>query len=327
MQSKSHAIDNGPRRIAIATDAWLPQVNGVVTTLGKTKEELEKTGHTVLMLVPDLSKPGKYVQDNLKLEFFPGRRVVRQLKDFNPDYIHVATEGTVGLAARNYSMRSGKPFSTAFHTRHDQYVVERFGAAALEVARGYLRWFHAPSSAVMATTPSMRAELEAMGLKRVVLWPRGVDTTRFRPQAEGDADPFAPYKRGGMRIVGLHSRVDPEKNLPAFLDLDLPNVKKVVIGDGKDLLMLRARYPDALFTGKKLGDELVKHVAALDVFVFPSKSDTFGLVLLEAAACGVPVAAYPVPGPIDVLGKYPVPAIGENPRKTNAAPLPASTMI
>lgn len=280
-------------KISIVTDAWRPQINGVVTTLLRTAECLAELGHKIEFITPlefrTVPCPG-YAE--IRLSLFPARRVVRRLDELQPDAVHIATEGPLGLAARRYCLRNGVSFTTSYHTRFPEYIRAR---APIPVALTYawLRRFHAPAQRVMVATDSLYRELRARGFRNLAFWPRGVDTGLFKPYGKDFLD--AP------RPISLYmGRVAVEKNIEAFLKLDLPGTK-VVVGGGPDLDMLRRRYPDACFTGYKTGEELARHLAAADVFVFPSRTDTFGLVLLEAMASGVPVAAYPVMGPVDVI--------------------------
>jgi glycosyltransferase involved in cell wall biosynthesis len=220
---------------------------------------------------------------------------------FHPDAIHIATEGTLGMSARAICIKRKIPFTTSFHTRFPEYVHARFPFISEKTVYRFLRWFHDPADAMMVATPSLEAELRAHGFHNLKIWSRGVDVDTFRP-IEGASLPFA-------KPIWLYvGRIAIEKNIEAFLRLDLPGTK-VVVGDGPARAQLSRDYPDVKFLGPKTGDDLVRHYAASDVFVFPSLTDTFGLVLLEALACGVPVAAYPVLGPKDVIGGAPVAAL------------------
>lgn len=280
-------------RIAIATDAWEPQVNGVVTTLRETRDQLTRQGHKVLMITAQgrrtLACP---TYPEIRLALFQGRRIARELDAFDPDSVHIATEGTIGLAARRYCIKRGIPFTTAYHTQLPEYVRARF-PIPISWSVAVMRWFHKPAVCTMVPTESMRRTLLERGFENVVIWSRGVKTEVFRPEDPVDYDLDGP--------VWLYfGRVAVEKNIEAFLDLSLPGTK-VVIGDGPDRERLETAYPDCRFLGYKFGRDLARHVAGADVFVFPSRTDTFGVVMLEAMACGVPVAAYPVTGPIDVV--------------------------
>lgn len=282
-------------KVMIVTDAWLPQVNGVVRTLRTTRREMETMGHQVEILSPlefhTLPCP---TYPDIRLSVFPGRGVDRRIRDYAPQALHIATEGPLGLAARRYALKHHLPFTTAYHTRFPEYVHARTGIPLAWTYR-FLRWFHLPAHAVMAPTPAVKNDLQTYGFNNVVLWSRGVDLDVFRVQASHRLDTERPI----FLYVG---RVAVEKNVEAFLQLDLPG-SKWVVGDGPALSALRAKYPQAHYLGVLKQPELAKVYAAADVFVFPSKTDTFGLVLLEAMACGLPVAAYPVTGPIDVLGE------------------------
>lgn len=279
-------------RICIATDAWIPQVNGVVRTLTETERRLRKMGHEVFMLTPEkfATVPcPTYREIRLAWSLWD---VARLMRDFEPHAVHIATEGPIGIAVRGWCLREGFPFTSSFTTRFPEYVHSRCGIPPELLYQG-LRWFHLHSSAVMVATASLRDELRDRGFQNLARWSRGVDTTLFRPSETKRAIPSRPV----FLYVG---RVAVEKNLPAFLDLDLPGSKRVV-GTGPDLETLRKAYPAAEFPGPLSGLELARAYAEADVFVFPSKTDTFGIVMLEALACGTPVAAYPVTGPRDIL--------------------------
>lgn len=280
-------------RIAIATDAWTPQVNGVVTTLRCVGECLRAAGHEVRFLTPQLFRTIPCpTYPEIRLALAGRRRLARLLEAFQPEAIHIATEGPVGHAVRWYCLRRGLPFTTSYHTQFPQYLRLRF-PVPLAASYAYLRRFHRPAARTLVATESVRRELIRHGFEHVVLWNRGVDSSLFRPRSKdfiADARPVAMY-------VG---RVAVEKNLEDFLRLELPG-SKYVVGDGPDLAMLRRKYPDVRFVGCQEGEVLASYIAAADVFVFPSRTDTFGLAMLEAMAAGVPVAAYPVTGPLDVV--------------------------
>ncbi|WP_224044976.1 glycosyltransferase family 4 protein, partial [Paraburkholderia unamae] len=281
-------------KVMIVTDAWEPQVNGVVRTLKNTTRELIALGHQVDMLTPlEFRTMPCPTYPEIKLSLFPKRHLRERVSAFGPDAIHIATEGPLGLAARRYAIDHDLPFTTAYHTRFPEYVQARFGIPLAATYR-FLRWFHKPSLAVMAPTPVVKTDLEKFGFTNVVLWTRGVDLDIFRPMESKVLNTARPI----FLYVG---RVAVEKNVEAFLKLDLPG-SKWVCGEGPALAELKSRYPQANYLGVLNQPELAKVYAAADVFVFPSRTDTFGLVLLEALACGTPVAAYPVTGPIDVLG-------------------------
>ena len=294
-------------KIMIITDAWEPQVNGVVRTLKQTRAELLRMGHTVELITPNFFKsiPCPTYPD-IALSLFPGKEVARRIKAFAPDAMHIATEGPLGLSARAYAVKNKLPFSTAYHTRFPEYVKART-AIPLAVTYAFIRWFHGPSMAIMAPTAVVKADLEQYGLKNVVLWSRGVDLDIFKDHESKVLNTAHPI----FLYVG---RVAIEKNINAFLELDLPG-SKWVVGDGPALSVIREKFPEVNYLGVLQQEELAKVYAAADVFVFPSKTDTFGLVLLEAMACGTPVAAYPVTGPIDVLGDSTAGAMHEDLQK------------
>ncbi len=286
-------------RILIVTDAWYPQVNGVVRTLTAMRDELGRLGDEVHMLTPQgfTSVPCPTYPE-IRLAMVRPRHIAKLVERFLPCVIHIATEGPLGLAARRFCRRRALPYTTAFHTRFPEYIEARFRIPAGWIYP-LMRWFHGRSSTVMAPTPTVVGNLEERGFKNVRLWGRGVDTDLFKP------GPKAPVPGPGPVLLYV-GRVAVEKNIGAFLDLDVTG-SKVVVGDGPMTGDLRKRYPDTQFVGAKHGAELVSYYNAADVFVFPSLTDTFGLVMLEALACGVPVAAYPVMGPRDVITD---PAVG-----------------
>ena len=281
-------------RIMIITDAWEPQVNGVVRTLKSTRRELERMGHTVDILSPlEFKTLPCPTYPDIRLSLGAKRQTQRRIEAFNPDALHIATEGPLGLAARRWAIKHQFPYTTAYHTRFPEYVHARL-RIPLSWTYRYLRWFHGKAKAVMAPTHVVKADLNHYGFTNVVLWGRGVELDIFRPRN---------MRRLGTRppIFLYVGRVAVEKNIGAFLDLDLPG-SKWVAGEGPALASLRAKYPDTNFMGALSQEELAEVYSSADVFVFPSKTDTFGLVLLEAMACGLPVAAYPVTGPLDVIG-------------------------
>jgi 1,2-diacylglycerol 3-alpha-glucosyltransferase/glucuronosyltransferase len=289
-------------RLLIFTDAWAPQVNGVVRTLETLGRDLEALGCEVRYATPQ----GRFTvplptYPEIRLALFPRRSLERMIDEFAPDAIHIATEGTIGLSARAICRARGLSFTTSFHTRFPEYVHARFPLVPKQFVYRFLRWFHGPATAMMVATPSLKQELEANGFRNVRIWARGVDVAQFRPIPGASL----PFPHPIWLSVG---RIAVEKNIETFLKLDLPGTK-VIIGDGPARSSLARAYPDARFLGPKSGEELVRHYAASDVFVFPSLTDTFGLVMLEALACGVPVAAFPVQGPIDVLGDAPIAAL------------------
>lgn len=284
-------------RIAICTDAWHPQVNGVVRSLAMTVTQLVERGHAVELVTPDqfrtLPLPG---YSEIRLALAPRFGTRRTLAAFAPDIVHIATEGPIGWSARRWCLTNGVPFTSAFHTRFPDYAAMRTGLDA-ERFWPLMRRFHAGSRAVLVSTPSLGAELAARGLSQWRLWSRGIDRALFRP-GHAPLPELAALPGPIMLYVG---RVSAEKNLPAFLDAPVTGTK-VVVGDGPELERLRQRYPEVRFTGALAGETLARAYCSADVFVFPSRTDTFGLVLIEALACGLPVAAFPVPGPLDVIG-------------------------
>jgi len=283
-------------KILIVTDAWEPQVNGVVRTLKSTRRELEKMGHVVDLLTPlEFRTVPCPTYPEIRLSLWPGRHVAERIRGSAPDAIHIATEGPLGLAARAHAIRHRLPFTTAYHTRFPEYVRARFGVP-LSITYRFFRWFHGKAEAVLVPTRVVKDDLEAFGFApdRVVMWSRGVELDLFKPGPSMAHDLTRPI----FLYVG---RVAVEKNIEAFLALDLPG-SKWVAGEGPLLAKLKAEHPGVRFTGVLGQVELASLYNAADVFVFPSRTDTFGLVLLEALACGCPVAAYPVTGPIDVIG-------------------------
>jgi len=278
----------------LATDAWEPQVNGVVTTLKRTIEECEKLGHHFKIVEYNqfkcMSWPD-YPEVKLALGCFEEVREI--IQDYEPDAIHIATEGPVGFAARRVCQEWKLPFTTSYHTKFPEYISARL-PVPLGVGYAVMRWFHKPSGRVMVATPTLQKDLEARGFRNISPWTRGVDTVLFRPGLEPI---FGDVKRPVMTYVG---RVAVEKNIEAFLKVDLPGTK-VVVGGGPLVEELKVRYPEAIFTGPRFGEELARSYADSDVFVFPSLTDTFGLVIIEAMATGTPVAAFPAHGPIDII--------------------------
>ncbi|MEP1441782.1 MAG: glycosyltransferase family 1 protein [Hyphomicrobiales bacterium] len=281
-------------KIVIVTDAWYPQVNGVVRTLERTVSELTAMGHETHVVSPQpfytIPCP-TYPEIRLSLTTASG--VGSEIEKHNPDHIHIATEATLGAAARYYCQSNGRPFTTSYHTRFPEYVNARF-PIPISWTYAYLRNFHNSGNGCMVATPSLRRDLAAQGFTKLVPWTRGVDSTLYHPDKRTDLGFDGPVQL----YVG---RVAVEKNIEAFLESKVAGTK-VVIGDGPARHELEDKYPDVKFVGAKFGDELARYYASADVFVFPSKTDTFGIVMLEALASGVPVAGYPVMGPIDVIG-------------------------
>ncbi len=284
-------------RIAIASDAWMPQVNGVVRTLSTTVGNLKQRGHSIEMITPDrfltVPMPG---YKEIRLAVAPRFGVRRTLSAFHPDIVHIATEGPIGWSARAWCLAHDKIFTTAFHTRFPDYASVRTGLSP-DRFWPIMRRFHQPSSAVLAATGSLMAELQERGIGSTKLWSRGVDTTVFNPD-QPPHPKLADLPRPIFLSVG---RVAKEKNLEAFLRFTVPG-SKVVIGGGPALEELRRAFPEAHFMGPMQGAELASAYATADTFVFPSLTDTFGLVMIEALASGVPVAAFPVAGPLDIVG-------------------------
>jgi glycosyltransferase involved in cell wall biosynthesis len=280
-------------RLLLVTDAWAPQVNGVVVTLRNTIACLRRLGHEVHVLSPEgfrtIPMPS---YPEIPLAVLPGAGVARRFREVEPDTVHIATEGPLGIAARAHCLAHGLAFTTAYHTCFPEYVRSRFGVP-LAWTYAWLRRFHGPSSAVLVSTRAIRDLLDHRGFAHLAEWTRGVDLDLFRPGEER----FREYARPVFTYVG---RLAVEKDLPAFLRLDLPGTK-LVVGDGPERARLQRRFAHAVFVGAKAGAELASFYRRSDVLVFPSRTDTFGLVMLEAMACGTPVAAFPVRGPIDVV--------------------------
>ncbi|WP_108880110.1 glycosyltransferase [Anderseniella sp. Alg231-50] len=283
-------------RILLVTDAWHPQVNGVVRTLTRTMQGLEDKGHEVMCLTPDGARTIPMpTYPEIRLALVTPAEVSRRISGFAPDCVHIATEGPLGWMARRHCLKHNMAFTTSFHSRFPEMLVNRLPIPGLErLAYALLRRFHAPAAATLVPTPTVTRRLGDLGFSNLKTWTRGVDTDLFKPH-QGDV--FEGLARPVMLCAG---RVAVEKNIEAFLQTDLPGTK-VVVGDGPQLAELKQRYPDTVFTGYRTGDDLARTLSSADVFVFPSKTDTFGLVMLEALACGVPVAAFPVEGPIDVI--------------------------
>jgi 3-deoxy-D-manno-octulosonic-acid transferase/glycosyltransferase involved in cell wall biosynthesis len=290
-------------KLLIISDAWHPQVNGVVRTLEATIAELQRMGHEVEVVGPEktLTSFPAPTYPEIRLEFFAGSRLKKILDRFEPDYIHISTEGPLGMAMRRLCLRHRRPFSTAYHTCFPEYLERRvpfpFQKTVKLLTYQAMKLFHAPSGCVMVATPTIEALLRKRKIKRIKRWSRGVNLSLFKPYGK-ELEAYRDLPRPIYIYVG---RVAVEKNLEVFLDADLPG-SKVIIGDGPDMDAFKQKYIDVRFLGKRTGEDLARHYAAADVFVFPSKTDTFGLVLLEALACGIPVAAYPVQGPVDILG-------------------------
>lgn len=280
-------------KIAIVTDAWFPQINGVVRTIKTTVDHLSKKGHQFRIInaahFVSFPLPG---YPEIRLALFPKAKLTRMLDEFQPDAIHIATEGTLGFAARKYCLKRKLRFSTAYHTRFPEYVRLR-APVPLSWLYAVVRRFHNAADVTMVATDSLKKELQYHGFRNLKPWSRGVDTDLFRRRPKLSL----PGQRPMLLYVG---RVAVEKNIEKFLSLDIPGTK-YIIGDGPATAMLKKKYPDTQFLGYKTGEDLAHHVASADVMVFPSETDTFGLVIIEAMAAGVPVAAYPVTGPKDII--------------------------
>ncbi|MBP7951968.1 MAG: glycosyltransferase family 1 protein [Sphingorhabdus sp.] len=304
---------NAPFRIALATDAWLPQVNGVVRTLTETTNRMVARGFEVELITPaqfaTVPCPG---YSEIRLAMAPRFGARKLLRAFQPDIVHIATEGPIGWSVRRWCLKYGVPFTSAFHTRFPDYAAVRTGLSP-DRFWPLMRYFHAPSRAILAATPRLMDELAQRGIPQSRLWQRGIDARIFRRGLTPHPD-LANLPRPIMLSVG---RVAVEKNLDAFLSAPVAGTK-VIVGAGPGLKAMQEKYPDAVFTGMLSGAQLASAYAAADVFVFPSLTDTFGLVMIEALACGVPVAGYPVPGPLDIVGPN-----GRGPNDALASPVGA----
>lgn len=301
--------------ILIVTDAWHPQINGVVRSLERTAAELELMGVRVEFLTPQAFKTlpcPTYPEIRLSLTYTG--QVRRMIAEFNCDHLHIATEGPLGLMAASVARKNDEPFTTSYHTRFPEYVSARL-PVPLSWSYSWLRRFHNSGAGCMVATRSLDDDLHKRGFVNLMRWSRGVDEEQFKPFDSSVLPEDLP--RPIFMNVG---RVAVEKNIEAFLDLELPGTK-VVVGEGPQLENLKRDYPDVYFTGAKVGEDLARHYASADVFVFPSLTDTFGNVLLEALACGVPVAAYPVMGPLDVIGTTGAGVLSEDLREAALAAL------
>ncbi|MEM7461094.1 MAG: glycosyltransferase family 1 protein [Pseudomonadota bacterium] len=285
-------------KILFVTDAWRPQINGVVRTLEELIRELQAFGFEIETITPDqfmtVPTPG---YPEIRLALVLSGMLRRRIEEVNPDHIHIATEGPLGTAARSACLRTRRTFTSSYHTRFPEYLRARV-PIPLAWTYAWLRRFHNSGTACLVATRSIADDLESRGFNNVVPWTRGVDHDLFKPRKQSELGIGLDWKRPVFVNVG---RVSVEKNLEAFLSLDLPGTK-LIVGDGPARNMLEKKYPEAIFAGAKSGLELAKYYNAADVFVFPSLTDTFGNVLLEALASGLPVAAFPVPGPLDVIG-------------------------
>lgn len=280
-------------KFALVTDAWMPQVNGVVRTWTQVVRQLEGLGHRVLVIHPGLFRTvaaPKYPE--IRLAVFAGAKVVSLLDDFEPNAIHVATEGPLGLACRAYCSERNLPFTTSYHTQYPRYLSIYYRVPEALTWK-LIKWFHQAAARTLVPTRLVAEELQSQGFANTIVWSRGVDIKVFKPRGKDALDLPRP-------IFLTASRIAPEKNIEAFLEMELPG-SKVVVGDGQARAALQRRHPEVHFTGYQFGEDLARLYSAADVFVFPSRTDTFGVTMLEANACGVPVAAYPVTGPIDVV--------------------------
>ncbi len=311
-------VGPGPTRLLMVSDAWTPQVNGVVRTVATVADMLRRTGDTVDVIGPDRfpTMPMPSYRE-IRLALLPRRRLRRMVDAFAPTTVHIATEGPLGWSMRRLCIRRGWPFTTSFHTRFPEYLQARTRLPP-RFAWAVLRRFHNAGAGTFAATPTLMHELQGRGFAHVLAWTRGVDLALFNDLGARDAFPGLP------RPIFLYAgRVAVEKNIEAFLALDLPGTK-VVVGDGPQRAELAARFPAAHFAGWRIGADLAAAYRAADVFVFPSRTDTFGLVLLEAMACGTPVAAYPVQGPVDVLAGTKAAVMDHDLRRACLAALPLS---
>ena len=281
-------------KVVIATDAWKPQMNGVVTTLSTLGDILEAHGNQVKYITPlDFKSIPLPTYSEIRLSLFPNRKAAKMINEFQPDAIHIATEGPLGRAVRRFCKRRNYPFTTSFHTRFAEYTHERF-KFPIKWGYSFLKNFHNSGDTMMVATPGLMAELDERGFERMKLWARGVDTKKFHPVK---SDLYKDLKGPIFLYVG---RIAVEKSIEDFLGADLPGTK-VVVGAGPQEAELRPKYPDVQWLGPKFNEDLVEAYGNADVFVFPSRTDTFGLVNVEALATGVPVAAYPVRGPLEIL--------------------------
>jgi glycosyltransferase involved in cell wall biosynthesis len=302
-----------PRKVLTITDAWHPQVNGVIRSIERTGEELMRRGIEAVYVTPEGFRTFPMpTYEEIRLSLTTSGPVYKLIEAADADAIHIATEGPLGVIGRRWCVRNKVPFSTAYHTQFPEYLKAR-APVPLAWTYAFMRWFHGPATACLVGTPYLLELLQKRGFTNARLWPKGVDTTLFNPDKADQINLPKPI----FLYVG---RVAVEKNIEAFLKLDLPGTK-LVVGGGPSLDEYKQKYPNATFLGPKVGLELARLYASADAFVFPSRTDTFGLVLLEALASGTPVAAYPVTGPIDVIGDAPVGVLDEDLRKAALAAL------
>lgn len=300
-------------RVLVVTDAWRPQINGVVRSLEALIVAAPKYEMEISLIFPGMFRTFALpTYPEIRLAFPSARRIARMIRQLAPDCIHIATEGPLGLAAQRACKKNGWRFSTAYHTRFPEYLAERRLAPASLIYR-LMKRFHSGSEAILVATKALEDDLRRRGFQNLVRWTRGVDTNLFRPSKKRLRDASNPV----FIYVG---RISIEKNIEQFLQLDLPG-EKVVVGDGPELKKLQKAYPSVRFTGALEGEALAAAYAAADVFVFPSRTDTFGLVLLEALASGLPVAAFPVMGPLDVIGNSGCGVLSEDLRSAALAAL------
>jgi glycosyltransferase involved in cell wall biosynthesis len=288
---------SAPETLLIITDAWEPQTNGVVTTIKSISAYLEQQGYTVVVLTPQrfFTVPTFYPNLHLSVPLFVGHHI----RMICPSRILIMTEGPLGLAARWYCSRKHIPFITALTTKWPEYIRTHLGFPPVRFSYGLLRRFHKAAATTLVATQSLKTFLEHKGFNSLTLWTRGVDTQRFYPNTEAtEATDFLPDCPRPLYLYA--GRVSQEKNIDDFLTMAVEGTK-VVVGTGPALTLLQEQYPDALFLGLQTGETLRKTYASCDVLVFPSKTDTFGLVMLEALACGTPVVAYDVTGPRDIF--------------------------
>ena len=291
-------------RILLITDAWEPQINGVVRTLTRMRDEAVEMGYDFHVIAPDQFKTFPMpTYPEIKLSLTTSKSISNKINAISPDYIHIATEGPLGILARRYCVKSNYPFTTSYHTKFPEYIKARF-PIPLKWGYRFVRWFHAPSHGVMVVTKTVREELTHWGFKNLKNWSRGVDAKQFSPDHSKAISLESP-------VYCYVGRVAVEKNIEAFLNLDLQG-SKLVVGGGPALEQLKKKYKDVTFVGPKRGQELAAHYCSADVFVFPSKTDTFGVVIIEALASGLPVAAFPVPGPLDIIGDNDVGMLNED---------------
>ncbi len=311
--------EDEPQRIMLVTDAWEPQVNGVVRTLTRVTAECRAMGKQVEVITPNdgFTTFPLPTYPEIKLAILPRKLVEERFRAFEPEAIHIATEGTLGWAAHGICKRWGLPFTTSYHTKFPEYVNARFPFIPLAAGYWYMRQFHNAGGRLMVTTPSMRDHLAERGFQNITPWARGVDVDLFNPdRRQADANGQGGVYDGLERPIFLNvGRIAVEKNIETFLNLDLPGTK-VLVGDGPQREELEKAFPNVVFAGSKFGEELATYFADADVFVFPSLTDTFGLVILEAMACGTPVAAFPAPGPCDIIPGSGAGAVGDDLQKS-----------